>query len=144
MISIERAEFINRVRDYIKDRPELNKLFDREFTDADIDLAIDLAIDDYNNTPPVLANVEYKDFPSLALLFKGVIIYLLQGKQLWYSRNRLPYMDGNISIDPYNKAPEYFQLISMLSQEYYNMKMQIKKTQNLENFYGEYKSSYIL
>jgi hypothetical protein len=136
---ISRDEFKNKVRDYIKDHPVLNKLIEQEFTDSDIDFAIDLAIDDFNNTPPYSLTINsFNEFPSLSLLLDGTLIFLLRGRQLWYSRNRLPYMDGDISVDPYNKAGEYAAIINQIAQNYVNTKMMLKKTKNLEEFYGEY------
>lgn len=139
-----RNEFRNKITDYIKDKPELNKLISQEFTDSDIDFAIDMVIDDFNNSPPLLSPVSYDNFPSLVLLVKGTILFMLQGQQLWYSRNRLLYSDGDITVDPYNKFPEYAQMINMLIQEYTQMKNQIKKTMNLNEFYGEVRTTYLL
>lgn len=144
MITVSRENFVNMVQDYLKDHPQLNKLIDKEFTPSDIQFAIELTIDDYNNTPPILTPVKFESFPSLSVLLDGVLIFLLRSRLLWYARNRLPYVDGNISVDPYNKVGEYSALVQQLVQQYVNNKLSLKKTQNLEEFYGERRSTYFL
>lgn len=142
-MNITREEYIAKFRDFIKDHPDLNKLIPQEFTPVQIDFAIEQVLDDYNNTPPLFSDkITFENFPSFRLMFLGTILFLLQGQQLWYSRNRLPYVDGDITIDPYNKIGEYSSLINMFFQEYINLKNGFKKAKNMEDFYGVYKPIY--
>ncbi|MEM5810447.1 MAG: hypothetical protein QXP66_00930 [Candidatus Aenigmatarchaeota archaeon] len=139
-MNITKEEFIVKFKDFVKDHPDLNKLITEEFTPTMIEFAIEEVLDDYNNTPPIFAEkVTFDNFPSFRLMFLGTIIFLLEAQQLWYSRNRLPYVDGDITIDPYNKLGEYASLLNMFVQQYISLRNSFKKTKNMENFYGVYK-----
>jgi hypothetical protein len=80
------------LRLFLNDTPELNRLIRKqESTDEKLDLALLLAIDDYNITSPPLGLVSVENFPSPWLLLYGATIQVLRSAGFLQSRNELVY-----------------------------------------------------
>lgn len=129
-----RSEASTRVREFLRDKKELNKLLDNEFESSQrqIEFAMDMAIDDYNNTPPRLGTYTVDNFPWSYLLIIGSVVQVLKSAGLEKARNNLQYSDGGLSIDVESQAPAYGNWLQILGQEYEDKKMRAKQSENLE------------
>lgn len=140
-----REQFVERVRVYMRDTPATNALLDDvETSQTMMDFAVDLAIDDFNTTPPKIGTWTYTTFPSLELLLYGTIIHVLQSAGLLQSRNQLTFVDGGIQVATSDKTPLYQSWINTFKQNYETLKLRWKKSTNLESCYGGVHSEYLL
>lgn len=128
--------YVSLVRAKMRDYPELNRLTDGvESSDRNIAMAIMLAVDDYNNTPPLLTPVTIAKFPSLDLLVRGTIVQLIESLGLLQTRNLLPYSDGQVQIQ--TEQPQLLmQWWNLFKQDYDNKKFRLKQATNLANAMG--------
>jgi len=130
------TELISRVRDFLRDYPELNELLDRfENTDETIKHACEYILNDFNQQPPI-TNYTLDNFPSIPHLVQGVCAIVLQSAMVHYARNRVNISDGGISLLYKDKAGEYASIVGGFLEQYTRWKMMFKKGMNLEQFYG--------
>lgn len=129
----------------MRDKASLNALLEGEETSGvEIDLAIDLAIDDFIETPPPVWTGGFDDFPSFSILLYGTVIEVLNGAGLLQSRNELNYVDGGISVKTSDKTLLYQRWLDRFETRYERMKIRWKKNRNLESCYGGVPSEYAL
>lgn len=146
-ITLSRLE---KTREYLRlflmDTEELNRLLRRkEIDDRRLDLAIQLAISDWNTTTPLIGSVSIGNFPSFYLLIHGAAIQCLKMAGLYQSRNELTYNSGGSSFIRSNKTAYYQSWIQNFSSEYEVKKQNIKIQQNVVGGYnGGFHSEYFL
>lgn len=130
----EREKARKLLRLFLNDTPELNRLIRREeSTDDKLDLAMDLATDDYNITPPMLQNRTLATFPSLYLLIYGSTIQVLRSAGILQSRNELAYSSGGVSVRIFDKTQLYQSWINQFVAEYERKKNNFKISLNINN-----------
>jgi hypothetical protein len=135
-------ELIKLVRTFIGDTPEENRLVpDRELSDDKLRLALQLTLDNYNNTPPY-ENVSYLNFPSLTLIIHGAVIQSLIMAGILQSRNYLQFNDGGISEVVSDKAAVYQSWIGNIIGAYREEMANIKVSLNMERNFGVIASPY--
>ncbi len=118
---------------FLNDTAELNRLIRQEESDTDkLDLAILMAIDDWNITPPMLDVVDITTYPSLYLLLYGSAIQTLRSAGILQSRNQLEYSSGGITVRTFDKTQLYQSWIMQFVQEYEIKKNAMKKFLNIE------------
>lgn len=129
--------FIALVRAKMRDYPELNRLTDGvESSDRDIGLALMLALDDYNSTPPLLDTASLVNFPAKDLLVRATIVQLLESSGLLQTRNKLAYSDGQTMVQ--TEQPQlYMQWWNMFKQDVENKKVRFKTAKNLNDAMGQ-------
>src|SRR5579862_4171862 len=126
------------LRLFLNDTPELNRLIRRqESTDEKLDLALMLAIDDYNITSPPLGLVSVESFPSIWLLLYGAAIQVLRSAGLLQSRNELVYQAGNVSVRIFDKTQLYQSWIAHFLEDYERKKQNFKIAQNIACALGD-------
>jgi hypothetical protein len=126
------------LRLFLNDTPELNRLIRKqESTDEKLDLAILLAIDDYNITSPPLGAVSVENFPSVWLLLYGATIQVLRSAGLLQSRNELVYQAGNVSVRIFDKTQLYQSWIAQFMADYERKKQNFKISQNIACALGD-------
>lgn len=134
--------FNARVRIYMRDFSANNRLITGEETDdMMLDLARELALEDYNTTPPI-SNYSLNNMPSMSLLLQGTVIQVLQSAGLLQSRNRLNYNDGGISVAISDKAGDYQSWIASFLNIYERKKRELKISINITGAYGFVPSEY--
>lgn len=137
------ADFRNKIRAYIRDTPAANALLDGEETpDLLIDFALDLALDDFNTSPPLIGSFKLRNHPSQSIILIGAIIWILQSAGLQQSRNQLDYASGGITVASSNKTPLYQSWLNIFMQAYESKKANLKKSLNAEMAYGGVASEY--
>lgn len=130
------------LRTFIKDYTENNYLLDgEEFHDLEIELAMDLAISDYNMMPPLsVANRE--DFPSKSILLSGTLYKMFSGRSALLARNTMNYSDGGIQIPVEERAQLYQSLAAMYQSDFVNSATRLKAHLNMEAGWGSVNSDY--
>lgn len=120
------------LRLFLNDTPELNRLIRRqESDDPKLDLALALAIDDFNITSPLLSTYRVETFPSLYLLIYGATIQVLRSAGILQSRNELSYSSGGVSVRIFDKTQNYQSWISQFVAEYERKKQNYKISLNV-------------
>jgi len=122
------------LRLFLNDTPDLNRLIRTyESTDEKLDLAMLLAVDDYNVTPPLLSTSQVSNFPSLYLLIYGASIQVLRSAGLLQSRNELAYSSGGVSVRIFDKTQLYQSWIAQFVAEYERKKQNFKIALNINS-----------
>jgi hypothetical protein len=88
-------DVIQAVRLFMRDFPQFNRLIEgEESNDRMIAFALVDAVDEFNNSPPLLGPFDLSTFPSIHLLIRMTVASLLDSVVLLNSRNYLQYHDG--------------------------------------------------
>lgn len=127
--------FIQRVRAFMRDYPELNRLIKgQEHSDRLIAWAVVDAIDNFNTTPP-LTSYGLTNFPSAYLLRMGTVIILLESVGLLTTRNHLPFSDGGIQVAS-DKTQLLQSWIQLFTNKYEQKTKDLKIALNIEGGWG--------
>lgn len=127
--------FIQTVRLFMRDHPQLNRLVKgEEHSDRMIAWAILDFLSDFAGTPPPLGYFELEQlfqmhYQSFAL--RGTVCALLESVGILQTRNHLNFSDGGISVGVSDKAPMLMQWINTFRNKYEQEKMQRKVSLNI-------------
>ena len=91
------------------------------------------ALDDFNNTPPLIGHYTVGTFPYRSLLIRGSVITVLESVGLLQTRNQLQFSDGGISVGVSDKAPMIMQWLNMFKSSYEMKKNNYKRAMNIES-----------
>jgi hypothetical protein len=135
---------INRVRIYIRDSKELNKLLGNKFESDDtaVRQAIIDAINDWNISQPPLTPIDLRTHPAKLLLVRKACVELMKSAMIWHSREHMPSQDGGTSADDHAKFAEYSQWIGMIEADYETKKSALKVSMNVAQCFGGLASEY--
>lgn len=138
----ERQEFIDCVRLILRDFALNNILLDEvQFSDKEIDRAIELATSRFNSTP-VLSSKSWRQIPE-DILFHGTAYWLMLSESFLQVRNQVsvPADDlGVIGID--DKMQLYNQAAQQLKADFDRRTREWKDAANMANGYGDFSSGY--
>lgn len=141
-----RDEVRRFMRDYpgpVKDTGVVNVLLDSvEFSDADIDAALALAVDLYNAMTP-MTNIGMDQLPRVVTMY-GAVSHLMLSEGMRQLRNQATVQDGNvqpIGID--DKQQMYQQWADWMRNQFNGMARQIKNQRNMELAWGGLSSGYL-
>lgn len=141
-ISRSEDELVARLRTFLGDTPEKNRLIpDVELTDDELRLALELTLDEYNNSPP-FENRTYENLPSLVLIIHGGAIQALIMAGIVQNRNYLNFSDGGIQEVISDKGQAYQGWIQMLVAKYREETISLKTSLNMERGFGIIGSPY--
>lgn len=132
--------FIQTVRMFTRDHPQLNRLVKgEESSNRMIALAIHDFLSDFAGTPPNLGFFSLEDlftryYQSFAL--RGTVVSLLESVGILQTRNHLNFSDGGISVGVSDKSPMLMQWIAQFRNKYEQEKIQRKIAMNIENAMG--------
>lgn len=131
------------VRIYLSDSPEANHLLDgEEFSDPRIQLAMDMALGDFNSMAPV-TGYTYNMFPNKSILLFGTCFHLFSGQAALQARNTMQYSDGGLQIPVEERYELYMNLANHFGSLFQNLARQVKTQINLdENGWGSVSSDY--
>ena len=135
---------IERVRIYIRDTKELNKLLGNKF-ESDVTAvryAIIDSINDWNISQPPLAPIDLRSHPAKLLLIKKACIELIRSAMIWHAREHMPSQDGGTSADDHAKFGEYSQWLQVVETDYERKKEALKVSMNVSQCYGGISSEY--
>lgn len=141
-INKTREQLIPLLRTFLGDTPEDNKLIpDQELSDDKLGLALDMALDEYNHTPP-FEEVTFVGFPSLTLILQGGAIHALVMAGMVNSRNFLNFSDGGVQEVVSDKAAAYQSWIANIVGSYREGALSLKTALNMERNFGVIPSPY--
>lgn len=134
--NLELNHFIQQVRTFLRDYPELNRLVAGvENSNRQIVWAISDTLDDFNTTPH-FTNFGLTNFPSKSLLLRGVTCTLLESVGLLQTRNHLQFSDGGIQVGINDKTQFIQAWLQLFRNSYEEKKTRIKVAINIENAWG--------
>lgn len=135
------AELKRDLRCYLRDFKDLNRLLEAqdglEHTEDQLDLAIRMALSDWETTPPIPAMP-----PPYKLLIMGSAIEAIDSVIMFYTRNQFAYNDGGIQVPIEDKAPGFTNVVERLKRDYETKKIQYKMYINATGAYGSIESEY--
>jgi hypothetical protein len=141
LVSFTPQSLIELIRRFLRDTPKLNELRGVfESDEFDIKLYINMAISDWNNTPPLISPVGLDNFPCPNWLILAPVVYAVRSAAVQHYRNELPYNDSGITVDPWSKGNPYMKFADTLSQYVENQKRDFKYALNLASTFGVVRS----
>ena len=131
--------FINLLRKFLNDEPELNRLERvRENTDLELYHALLMTLDQINvEFNPVTSYTEFTSIPSWYILATGATLQVLTSKGILSARNTLTYNDsGGVTVQDYDKYGRYINYFNLLINKFIRSVQQWKESENINGAYG--------
>ncbi len=130
--------WIDGLRDYLRDLPELNILLEGNFesTDEQLGQAWGRALGDWNRTEPIITDASFQNHPSKILLFQKAIAEALKSISIFHARNNLQYTDAGNSYSINDKHREFQPLIDRYENAYELAKVNVKAHINMDAAWG--------
>lgn len=142
-IQASRASFREALRSYINDRPETNTLLaGYELGDPTLDICIEMALSEFNNSAPVLQPYIIETFPGIDVLMLGCLIQVLISAGILNARNELPYNAGGVSVQISAKSTPYMSWLQNILAMYNQKKKDLKTFLNMQLGWGGISSEY--
>ena len=116
-------------------------LDDVEFSDGDLDLALEMAVSRFNTTSPPIGAYRQEQIP-LDLLLTGVAAYLVGSESFRQLRNQASVGESEVTLGIDDKHPLYLQLRRYLTEEYDARLKEFKIQKNMANGWGGVRSEY--
>jgi hypothetical protein len=130
------------VRDYLADSKENNHLLDDiEFTDSRINLAMKMALSEFNAIPPK-STFQLVDFPYMATLLDGTCYHIYRGQMALAARNTMSYSDGGLDIPIEERFPYYAQMMQFYGDSFKASAKAEKIQLNMESGWDSVSSDY--
>lgn len=140
-ISQATRDFVQVVRLYMRDMPELNRLVaGEESTDRQIAWAVMDAMSDFNGTPPITTcSLEYLlSRQQHSLLLRMTVIVLLESVGMLQTRNHINYSNGGLTVGVNDKTPLLMNWLQYFKASSDQMKQRVKVEFNIESILGEH------
>jgi hypothetical protein len=132
-------DFVQMVRGYIRDFPELNRIVaGEESSDRQIAWAVLDALADFNGTPHLTA-YSLEDLLQRnqhALLLRMTVISLVESVGLLQTRNHINYSNGGINVGVNDKTPLLMNWLQYFKASTDQMKQRVKVALNIEGILG--------
>jgi hypothetical protein len=139
-VSQTTRDFVQLVRLYMRDYPELNRLVaGQESSDRQIAWAIFDALADFNGTPPFLGASSIETLLGMNqhnLLLRMVVISLIESVGLLQTRNHINYSNGGITVGVNDKTPLLMQWLQYYKTTTDQMKQRVKVSMNISSILG--------
>jgi hypothetical protein len=117
-------------------------LDDVQFTIAELDNAIEMAVSAFNGMTPI-SSYTRETFPNEYLLLIGAARFLMMSESFHQLRNQISAQDGDVTPSGiYEKANAYVALAQTLKQEWQEIARPMKNQLNMEGAYGYVGSGY--
>lgn len=128
------ARAVQSLRNFIRDKKELNRLLQGQFesTDEECRQAIIEAVMDWSMSPPMIGAVTLGTHPNKFLLIRKAAINLITGAGIYHTREHLPSSDGGTSSDDHVfQASTYPTWLQTMVDEYEKKKSDLKTAMNI-------------
>lgn len=136
---------INKLRFLLRDYEPLNTLHlnQLEFSDSDLEIALELAVRKLNTVNPV-SSYTLENLPNIfeMALYDLAISLLLKSRIRELSRNNVDYYSGGIVMSLDKIISEYVQTAQILESQAIQNIQTIKIQKNNESFCGNFTSAY--
>lgn len=132
-------DFVQMVRFYTRDFPELNRIVSgEESSDRQIAWAVLDALSDFNGTPH-FTSMTLEDLLSRnqhSLLLRMTTIVLIESVGLLQTRNHINYSNGSINVGVNDKTPMLMNWLQYFKATTEQMKARVKVALNIEGILG--------
>ena len=132
--------FVQTVRLYLRDFPQLNRLVaGEESSDRMIMWAVMDALSDFNGTPPFIGTHSLDTLLQRnqhALMRRLTVIVLLESVGLLQTRNHINYSNGGINVGVNDKTPLIMNWLQYFKSSTEQMKQRVKVSMNIEQILG--------
>jgi len=132
--------FVQTVRLYTRDHPQLNRLVaGEESTDRIIAWAVMDAISYFNGMPPILGAFRLEDllqWHQHALLLRMVTCSLLESVGLLQTRNHINYSNGGVNVGVNDKTPLIMNWLQYYKGTTEQMALRVKIALNINQILG--------
>lgn len=129
--------FVARVRLFMRDYPELNRLVaGEESNDRLIAFAVHDALSDFNSSPPFLGAYGFGTFVErgwMHPLMMKTVVCLLQSVGILQTRNHLPFSDGGLNVAVSDKTPLLQSWIQLFDFKWDQFKSKAKMADNINS-----------
>ena len=124
---------VDTIKEYIKDKPELNILYDNmeQFSDDLVDVVIPMTYSEAAILAPAVATVKEK-IPDVIILH-GVIARLLESESFLELRNQLQYQDNNMNSVPLSSKQQQYTQLSQVMRSYFTQMLSAFATASFYN-----------
>jgi hypothetical protein len=133
-------EFVQVVRFYMRDFPELNRLVaGEESSDRQIAWAVLDALSDFNGTPPFIGAMTLDGMLSAqqhSLLLRMTICNVIESVGLLQTRNHINYSNGGITVGVNDKTPMLMNWLQYYKATTDQMKLRVKVALNIGAILG--------
>ncbi len=133
------SAFVQSVRAYTRDFPELNRLIaGEESTNRQIAWAVLDALSDFNGTPH-FTSLTLEDLlcrNQHALMTRMTVISLIEQVGLLQTRNHINYSTGGINVGVNDKTPLLMNWLQYYKSTTEQMKQRVKVALNIEGILG--------
>ena len=132
-------DFIQVVRLYLRDFPELNRIVSgEESSDRQIAWAVYDAVADFNGTPhfTTLTLEDLLQKQQQALILRMTVCTLIESVGLLQTRNHINYSIGGINVGVNDKTPLLMSWLSYYRAYTEQMKQRVKVAINIEGILG--------
>lgn len=133
-------EFVQMVRFYMRDMPELNRLVaGEESTDRQIAWAVMDALADFNGTPPFLGNINLDGMLGMqqhSLLLRMTVCNVIESVGLLQTRNHINYSNGGITVGVNDKTPMLMNWLQYFKSTTDQLKLRVKVAMNIASILG--------
>lgn len=133
-------DFVQMVRLYMRDFPELNRLVaGEESSDRQIAWAVLDALSDFNGTPPFLGNIQLEELLNMqqhALLLRMTVCSVIESVGLLQTRNHINYSNGGITVGVNDKTPMLMNWLQYFKATTDQMKQRVKVSMNIGAILG--------
>ena len=141
------AELRADLRMFMRDKEDLNFVRgEEEFTDAELDKALEYATMEWNNTPPPIGSATVTTHPAPNLLMMGGALWLMASDSIRSIRNPHAFSDGGIQVSELSKIGNSNVVQGPMRAQYERTMVQIKTNMNIMAGFGgvpgEYSGSY--
>ena len=133
------TEAVNDLRNFVKDRVELNELLDNntENSNEDLQSYIEDALDEINNTYMPITSWDISSIPSWNMVKFGAVLQLLTSNGIISARNTYNYSDGfGLNIENTDYWGRYINYYNVLVTKYNRMVTTYKRASNIDACYG--------
>jgi hypothetical protein len=138
-MSATMQDFVQMVRLYIRDFPELNRIIaGEESSDRMIAWAVLDAMSDFNGTPP-LGSISLEDLLQRQqhhLLLRMTVESLIESVGLLQTRNHINYSNGGINVGVNDKTPLLMNWLQYFKSTTEQQKQRVKVAMNIEQILG--------
>jgi len=131
--------FVQVVRDYMRDHPELNRLTaGQETNNRMIAWSVLDAVSYFNGSPPIMG-MSLEDLLGRnqhALLLRLTVITILESVGLLQTRNHINYSNGGLNVGVNDKTPMIMNWLQYYKASAEQMMMRVKVAFNIEGILG--------
>lgn len=132
-------DFVQMVRLYMRDFPELNRIVaGEESSDRQIAWAVLDALADFNGTPHFTSMTveDLLQYNQHALLRRMTVIALIESVGLLQTRNHINYSDGGLNVGVNDKTPLLMSWLQYFKAFTDQMKQRVKVALNIQGILG--------